>query len=267
VVEAIAGERVRWSVLVDAVEGLPPALARRLAEKPDPLVDGVARGEDPSGQARPELAEAYGAEGAEILDDLGRAARFTRRALVPEDLAAPEGVNLRDPGVYDRLDASALRWKHLAFGRATLRMRLPFADASFDRVLSSLVLCYLHRPEATIREFHRMLRPSGVLVISSMKPDADVSRIYMRLIERLRDAGDVEIPEGLTREDLLTSARTFLNKAAGIIRLEEEGAFEFLPGERLAEMLAAAGFTNIRVRESFGDPPQAFVLSATRPPA
>ncbi len=265
VARAMAGERVRWEALADAVEGLPPALVRRLAEKPDALAERVARGEDPAGQARLELAEAYGAEGAEILDDLGRAARFVRRASVPEDLAAPGSVDLRDADAGHGPDASALRWNRLAFGRAGLRMALPFPDGSFDRILSSLVLCYLYRPEATIREFFRMLRPGGVLVISGMKPDADMSRIYMRLIERLRSADDLEIPEGFTREDLLASARTFLNKAAGIIQLEEEGAFEFLPGERLADIMASVGFTEIRVVESFGDPPQATVLRGTRP--
>ncbi len=267
VARAVTGERVRWEALLGTVEGLPPALARRLAEKPDPLAERVVRGEDPAGQARPELAECYGAEGAELLEDLGRAARFLGHRLVPEDLVAPGSVDLADAAAVERLDASALRCKRLVFGRSGRRMALPFADGGFDRILSSLVLCYLYRPEATIRELYRKLRPGGVLVISGMKPDADVSRIYMRLIDRLRSAGDIEIPEGFSREDLLASARTFLNKAAGIIQLEEEGAFEFLPGERLAEIMEAAGFTGVRVLDSFGDPPQATVLSGKRPDA
>jgi len=264
VARAMVEDRVRWEELLDAVEGLPPALARRLAERSDLLAERVARGEDPAGQARQELAEAYGAEGAEILEDLGRAARFVRRAPAPQDLATPGSVNLRDPGACDRLDASALRWSRLAFGRATLRMALPFPGGSFDRILSSLVLCYLHRPGATIREFFRMLRPGGVLVVSGMKPDADVSRIYMRLINRLQSSEDIEIPDGFTREDLLNSARTFLNKAAGILNLEEAGAFEFLPRERLVDMFREAGFQRIRTIDSFGDPPQAYILSGAR---
>jgi ubiquinone/menaquinone biosynthesis C-methylase UbiE len=264
VAEAIAGDRVAWDILGEGVEGMPPALARKLREHPDPLAEAVARGEDPGDAHAKELAARHGAEAAEILSDLGRAARFVRRALVAGDLRPP-GAQAPSPEAHDRLDASAVRWKRLAFGRATLRFTLPFADASYDRILSSLVLCYLHRPEATIREFHRMLRPGGVLVISSMKPDADVSRIYMRLIERLRTATDVAIPAGLTREDLLTSARTFLNKAAGILNLEEEGVFEFVDRDRLVAMLEGAGFRDVRAVDRFGDPPQAYVLSGRRP--
>ncbi|MDP3939327.1 MAG: methyltransferase domain-containing protein, partial [Deltaproteobacteria bacterium] len=137
-------------------------------------------------------------------------------------------------------------------------------EGSYNRILSSLVVCYLYRPEATIGEFHRLLAPGGSLVLSSMKPDADVSRIYMRLIERLRRSPELEIPEGLTRDDLLNSARTFLNKAAGILNLEEAGAFEFLPRERLVEIFRDAGFRDVHVTDTFGDPPQAYVLSGRR---
>ena len=73
------------------------------------------------------------------------------------------------------------------------------------------------------------------------------------------------IPAGLTREDLLTSARTFLNKAAGILNLEEEGAFEFVDRDRLVAMLEGAGFRDVRAVDRFGDPPQAYVLSGRRP--
>jgi len=264
VAEALAPEGFRWDALYEAVEGMPPTLLRRLIAEPDPIAETVARGEDPEGRHAQQLAAVYGAEGAEILGDLGRAARFVRRALVAGDLVAPSAWDLDDSDIYERLDASALRWRRLAFGRATLAFRLPFPDAAFDRIVSSLVVCYLFRPHATIREFYRMLRPEGVLVLSSMKPDADVSRIYMRLIERLCTAEDVAIPEGLTREDLLTSARTFLNKASGILNLEEAGAFEFVDRERLVQMFSAAGFTGVQVVDSFGDPPQAYIVSGRR---
>jgi ubiquinone/menaquinone biosynthesis C-methylase UbiE len=264
VAEALGAADVRWRALRGRVEGLPVALLRSLEQDPAPLAARVAAGEAPAKEQTEALARAYGNEGAEALVDLGRAARFLRRALLPEDLGDPESTDLQAPGIYDRMDASALRWKRLTFGRSRLAFRLPFPDEAFDRIVSSLVVCYLYRPEATLAEFRRILRPGGVLVVSSMKPDADVSRIYTRLIERLQSSEEIAIPEGFSREDLLNSARTFLNNAAGILNLEEDGAFEFLPRERLVEMLQATGLRDVRVLDSFGDPPQAYVLAGIR---
>jgi SAM-dependent methyltransferase len=42
--------------------------------------------------------------------------------------------------------------------------RLPFRDAVFDGVACTHVLEHLHHPERVLREVHRCLRPSGMLV-------------------------------------------------------------------------------------------------------
>ncbi|MCS6860428.1 MAG: methyltransferase domain-containing protein [Abditibacteriales bacterium] len=42
---------------------------------------------------------------------------------------------------------------------------LPFADASFDAVISTRVLQYVQDPVAAVAEFHRVLRPGGRAVV------------------------------------------------------------------------------------------------------
>lgn len=42
--------------------------------------------------------------------------------------------------------------------------RLPFGDDSFDTVVSTLVLCTVPDPSATLRELRRVLRPAGRLL-------------------------------------------------------------------------------------------------------
>lgn len=51
-----------------------------------------------------------------------------------------------------------------------LHQRLPFADASFDLVVSGLVLEHLHRLDGFFAEAHRVLRAPGRAVVSAMHP-------------------------------------------------------------------------------------------------
>lgn len=49
---------------------------------------------------------------------------------------------------------------------ADAEKRLPIPDASYDAVFSNHVLEHLCRPEDTLRECHRILRPGGTLIVS-----------------------------------------------------------------------------------------------------
>lgn len=60
-----------------------------------------------------------------------------------------------------------------ALAEADLR-ELPFEDGSFDVVVSFETIEHVEEPEKALAELHRVLRPAGVLVISSPNPDAYV---------------------------------------------------------------------------------------------
>jgi SAM-dependent methyltransferase len=70
---------------------------------------------------------------------------------------------------------------------ADLARPLPLADASFDVVLSSLTLHYLEDWLPALREFARVLRPGGRLVLSTHHPaltdDPDLDYHAVRLVE------------------------------------------------------------------------------------
>jgi SAM-dependent methyltransferase len=71
--------------------------------------------------------------------------------------------------------AEKKRIERASFRVADLAQPLDFlSDRSFDVVVASLVMHYLHDWVAPLRELRRVLRPSGQLIISTHHPAADI---------------------------------------------------------------------------------------------
>jgi malonyl-CoA O-methyltransferase len=64
-----------------------------------------------------------------------------------------------------------------------LHQRLPFADASFDRVVSGLVLEHLGDLDGFFAEAHRVLRPGGRAVVSGMHPAMFLKGVQARFVD------------------------------------------------------------------------------------
>lgn len=145
------------------------------------------------------------------------------------------------------------------------RLFLPLKTEGYDAVLAGLLLTYLPDPEAFLAEVFRVLRPGGRLVVSGIRPDADVSKLYLDSMEELPRERLAE----LFGERMASSApelrRTFLSDASRILDLEEFGYFRFWDAEDLARMVSEAGFCHLKTTEVFGDPPQAILVQASRP--
>lgn len=123
-----------------------------------------------------------------------------------------------------------------------------FAGGMFDCACCSLVLSYLKNPLALLREFRRLVRPGGRIVISSMKPHCDISVIYRDFVE------------SQTAEIQVQSARVLLGGVGEIKIKEDQGHYLFYSGQELAGMLGDVGFKSPQVYGSFGD--QAVVVRA-----
>jgi ubiquinone/menaquinone biosynthesis C-methylase UbiE len=116
-----------------------------------------------------------------------------------------------------------------------------FEDGCFDKICCSLVLSYLKEPVELLKELHRILRPGGAIVVSSMKPFCDMSVIYRDFMEQ--QVGEEEIASG----------RQLLS-AAGEIKVKEEyGVYQFYSGEELAESMKEAGFGKPVWENCFGN--------------
>jgi ubiquinone/menaquinone biosynthesis C-methylase UbiE len=141
----------------------------------------------------------------------------------------------------------------------------PLRPQSADAVLASLLLNYLKDPLAALRGAFELLRPGGRLVASSLRRDADVSRICVDSVEELR-SGRAREAFGKEGEERLGEAlRGFINDAGLLLDLEERGHFHFWDGEEAVELAAQAGFQNVSVEQVYGHPPQALLLYGERP--
>jgi ubiquinone/menaquinone biosynthesis C-methylase UbiE len=141
---------------------------------------------------------------------------------------------------------------------------IPVAGGSVRAVLASLFLSYVSDPAAMLREIRRVLAPGGILVASTLRRDADMSKLYSE--------GAVELRSGLARElfgadeeqKVDAALRSYLNEASRLLDFEEAGTFRFWDAAEFVELLQRAGFKDINTAAVFGHPPQAVVASARR---
>lgn len=135
------------------------------------------------------------------------------------------------------------------------------ADASFHRIGCSLVLPYLYDALAALREMHRLLRPGGTLVVSSIRPNFDPSKLYAEGVEILaRQAEQGDRQAGRKMEAL----RHYGNMVSRLIELEEDGRFRFLDAAALTALVSEAGFARAHAFHAFGSPPTAILVRAEK---
>ncbi|HWL64175.1 MAG TPA: malonyl-ACP O-methyltransferase BioC [Steroidobacteraceae bacterium] len=87
--------------------------------------------------------------------------RFPRAAVTAADIAAPM---VRAARRHSRF------WRRIRCVEADAR-QLPFDTAGFDLVFSNLMLQWLQPPDAALAEIRRVLRPGGLLLLSSFGPE------------------------------------------------------------------------------------------------
>lgn len=134
---------------------------------------------------------------------------------------------------------------------ADLNMPLPFSDNHFDCIVSNLVIGYLLDPLSTLRELMRVLAPHGKLVVTNLKPQADLSQIYRNFVQRTERPEEVD------------EARRLLNNSGKIKLGESDGIFRFFDRQELATLLICSGAQQPRIYSTFAN--QAFIAVANKP--
>lgn len=103
--------------------------------------------------------------------------RYRRATVTAADIAAP------------MLEVARRRsrfWRPIRCVQADAR-ELPFEDARFDLVFSNLMLQWLVPPDAALAEISRVLKPGGLLLLSSFGPET------LRELRTAWEAGDAGV--------------------------------------------------------------------------
>ena len=140
-----------------------------------------------------------------------------------------------------------------SWAQVDLGQPLPFPDNRFDRIVSNLVIGYVHDPAAALRELYRVLAPGGRMVISNLKPNGDFSGIYQSLVN------NSALPQQRAE------ARNLLNNYGKIRQAEKEGQFCFFDRKQWESIVATLRCTNAGVFSTFAG--QAYLIVLNKPSA
>ncbi len=124
---------------------------------------------------------------------------------------------------------------------ADLESGLPFEANSFDKVCCNLVISYLQNPRGAVADMMRVLKPKGRIVVTSLKPFADLSEVYRNFVRVAETEREIE------------EARKLLNNAGRLKVKEAEGIYRFFSEEELTDILKEAGAREVETYRSFGN--------------
>jgi ubiquinone/menaquinone biosynthesis C-methylase UbiE len=107
--------------------------------------------------------------------------------------AAPFTLEATDTSAY-MLDQARQKFEQAGIAASTRQVdvqHLPFADNSFDVVMSAHLLEHLQDPEAALSEMARVTRPGGVIILCLTRRSLPGFYIHMTWRTRLYTANDV----------------------------------------------------------------------------
>ena len=242
-------------ILRHRISGLTSAILDRLSQIDSAELHAILRGSSPQEPLPgPLVSELHEEELAAVLD-LSLAARFLQNRLRPEDLMQPPSHGRIESR---SLRTGALRFQLLDFGDSGNQLSPAFNRNRYTKIMASLFISYLQNPEYLLEECFQAMEPGGQLLVSSMKPDSDISVIFVNYIQALQRA-EWNLAHETDREQILSGARAMLNEAASLFELEESGYFRFYNAQELSDLLSDAGFCKVSVRPAMGTPPQALI--------
>jgi ubiquinone/menaquinone biosynthesis C-methylase UbiE len=103
---------------------------------------------------------------------------------------------------------------HVRFRQANLNSALPYPDSTFDRIISINVLYALEDRDRTMREFLRVLKPGGKMIITSPTPEFKMTPLLIDHFGRVRNIWGTRRKARAVLESIRVLSTTGLGSAA-----------------------------------------------------
>jgi len=239
------------------VQGVSCECFDKFRELDRELMSEILEGKTINASIRQIIEKSIGPKELALLEDINLGARFIVGNLTQKDLkiSLGKGTEALNAQQLQNLRSSDLALQKLDFGSWTRDGKLPLEDDSFDAIYGSLLLPYLFAPAEAVKEFTRMLKPGGRILLSTMKPDFDILSIF---------SSHAKSSNGNFHEKNLEKVHSMLGEAAKLLSLEEDGWFRFLSEEELRNMMVKAGLAKIQIVQGLGAPPQAIIATGKK---
>lgn len=111
---------------------------------------------------------------------------FERLVLLDQPMQAIVGIDLSDQ-MLEMAQQKCRDYSHVSFQKASV-VALPFADRSFDVIVSASAFHYFDDPIAALMEIKRVLKPEGEIVILDWCKDYIMCRLYDFVLKRFDPA-------------------------------------------------------------------------------
>lgn len=157
--------------------------------------------------------------------------------------------------------------KNSLFFLANLNAQIPFRDGSFDRVVCTNALYNLENPRNTLREFFRVLRPGGSLVLVTPKKNSKATLI-LKAHRHIHEDDSLWEAEKFSQWVILAFRAFGLSLDAlkfiliAIFNRKLFRTMTVFEDEELKTLIKTCGFQEITIKPTYGG--QCMLLCATK---
>lgn len=142
------------------------------------------------------------------------------------------------------LNKAREKFKDIPFIFGNLNNRLEFENEYFDGIVSNNVLAYVKDLNFTLREFHRVLKPGGKIVLATLKRGFSPLKIYL---SHIREYGFLRALKIILPMIFVGLCNMIILQRAG------RGIYHLLTKEEFEAALKESGFKNVRIVNTYAD--------------